>query len=775
MRVFFNSLLSSQYDISFPPLLSAAFHIFHILGMEGNVSTLIGKELGKYRITERIGRGGMAEVYLGMHTLLDRPVAIKVLHGYLTEDISFIERFKREAKSVANLRHPNIVQVYDFDVYEDMLFMVMEYIDGTNLHERLVALDNEGKRLPIKQVGSIINDVASALDYAHSQGMLHRDVKPSNILIDKRGKAYLTDFGIARILSDHKLTATGTMLGTPAYMSPEQGRGDELTEESDIYSLGIVAFEMLTGQVPYDAKTPIGIVNKQITEPVPAISSLVDGVPATAQEVIDRALAKSPGSRYSSAEELVIALKIALHALEASEVEKQEAAPDAAAVERAAAPTVAPSAKVGAGEDTLSAATVAMTEPDLDKATVAMLEDKADQATIAMEEPALEKATVTMQSEEISPSEKSTEAGKKVAVPAPAGKKMPFWAWIAIGAVVLGGAAFAVTQFLPGRETAETPAAEVAAAEKPTPRPQPEEPEPEQGEEAAFFQEPGVVVFDGENRNGGLRLRQNGDADVEMVTAGKNQEMAWRTGNNHVMPAEDGNEMEDSYIKFDIDDNFLYEVPLDHQVQIEVEYLDDGTDAFHLQYDGDGGGPYGDGNYKEDAVIHKTDSGEFKTAVFVLFDPSLGNRIDGDSDFRLYDQQDGAETIRRVIVRVPSAEQSFTIGDQARDTGDFERAILFYQHAMDAGFGDRAWGHRMLGEMYAQTGRFGECIDNFNALFEQVGEDIDAFLWRGDCFSAVGDVANARMDYEHFLALTENNPDYVEQRGHVQIWMDENR
>ena len=157
------------------------------------MANLIGKELGKYRVTERIGRGGMAEVYLGVHTMLDRPVAIKVLHGYLTEDLSFIERFKREAKSVANLRHPNIVQVYDFDIYEDMLFMVMEYIEGTNLHERLVALEREGKRLPIKQVGSIINDIAGALDYAHTQGMLHRDVKPSNILLDAAGKAYLTD------------------------------------------------------------------------------------------------------------------------------------------------------------------------------------------------------------------------------------------------------------------------------------------------------------------------------------------------------------------------------------------------------------------------------------------------------------------------------------------------------------------------------------------------------------------------------------------------------
>ena len=614
------------------------------------MANLIGKELGKYRVTERIGRGGMAEVYLGVHTMLDRPVAIKVLHGYLTEDLSFIERFKREAKSVANLRHPNIVQVHDFDIYEDMLFMVMEYIDGTNLHERLVALEREGKRLPIKQVGSIINDIASALDYAHTQGMLHRDVKPSNILLDANGKAYLTDFGIARILSDHKLTATGTMLGTPAYMSPEQGRGDELTEESDIYSLGIVAFEMLTGQVPYDARTPIAIVNKQITEPVPAISSLVDGMPDTAQGVIDRALAKSPASRYSSAVELVAALRVALQALESSEQLLHEPSPED--VEKAAAPTVAPSAKVGAGEDTLSAATVAMEEPEPDKATVAMPEADADHATVAMEEPvqdkatvamegpALDKATVAMESEEIPPSQKTTKVSKEKLAPSPAGKKkMPLWAWIVIGAVLLGGAAFAITQFLPGREAAETPAAEVivAEAEESTPKPQSEE------------SELGVVVFDAENMDGGLILRLNEDVDVEVVTAGENQETAWRTGNGQVLPDEDGNGERDNFIMFDIDNDFLFEFSDPAlQVQIEVEYLDEGTDSFLLQYDAHSGGPFGDGRYKEAAVIQKTNSGEFKTAVFKLDDVFFGDRLgpsDGSGDIRIFDGHDGAEDL----------------------------------------------------------------------------------------------------------------------------------
>jgi tetratricopeptide (TPR) repeat protein/tRNA A-37 threonylcarbamoyl transferase component Bud32/Arc/MetJ-type ribon-helix-helix transcriptional regulator len=761
--------------------------------MEGNVANLIGKELGKYRVTERIGRGGMAEVYLGVHTMLDRPVAIKVLHGYLTEDVSFIERFKREAKAVANLRHPNIVQLYDFDVYEDMLFMVMEYIDGINLHQRLVEVGKRGERLPIKQVGSIINDIASALDYAHTQGMLHRDVKPSNILLDSQGKAYLTDFGIAKFVSGQRLTATGTMLGTPAYMSPEQGRGEELTEESDIYSLGIVAFEMLTGRVPYDARTPIAIVQKQITAPVPAISSLVDDVPPNTQEVIDRALAKSPDGRYSSASELVIALRIALRALESSQAVTMETVLDAAAKEKASAPTIAPASAIGAGENTLAAETVAMEEDEpvevpeqeTDAATAVMEdieESDLDKVTVTMEEPELDNATVAMESDEIPPLQKTTKvAEKKSPASKPGKKKMPLWAWIAIGAVVLGGAAFAVTQLLPGREAAETPAAEVVV-EDPTPKPQPEEPAPEPEpeelvEEVAFLQEPGVVVFDAENMDGGLILRLNEDVDVEMVTAGENQETAWRTGNGQVLSDVDGNGMEDFFIMFDVDNDFLYEAPDPGlQVQFEVDYLDEGTDSFQLEYDAHSGGAFGDGRYKVAEVIQKTNSGEFKTAVFYLDDVLFGNRlgpVDGPGDFRIFDLHDGAETFRRVTLRVPAAGQAFVKGDYAQQTGDFERAIRFYEHAMHAGFEDAAWGHKMLGLMYREVGNYEGCIANLNSFFDYGRDDIDAFLWRGDCFAAVGDSVSAAMSYQEFLARAEGDPNWDEDRERVQAWMDE--
>ena len=281
------------------------------------MTDLVGKEFLNYRITESIGSGGMAEVFLGEHKTLNKQVAIKVLHKYLLSGSDFVERFQREAQAVANLRHPNIVQVYDFVIQDDGIYMVMEYIEGTNLHDLMVSLASEGKRLPTDQIGSIIKGIASALDYAHSRGMLHRDIKPSNIMLDtSSGKAYLADFGLAKLISGQKFTATGTLLGTPAYMSPEQGRGEELTEQSDLYSLGIVAFEMLTGHLPFDSETPIGFIHQQISAPIPSIRDFIDDAPGSVQEAINRALAKQPDDRFGTADELVKAFRFTLDSIE---------------------------------------------------------------------------------------------------------------------------------------------------------------------------------------------------------------------------------------------------------------------------------------------------------------------------------------------------------------------------------------------------------------------------------------------------------------------------
>ena len=225
---------------------------------------LIGKELGKYELRERIGRGGMAEVYKAYHASLDRYVALKVLHPFLGTDPEFKERFEREARNVAQLRHPNIVQVYDFDFdpVRELYYMVMEYLDGPTLRTRLMQLSLQGELFTIPEALRITRSMAGALEYAHSRDMIHRDLKPGNIMFDADSRVVLTDFGIARIVSGPNMTASGSMVGTPAYMSPEQGLGQAGDHRSDIYSLGVVLYQLVTGATPFDADTPIAISNQ---------------------------------------------------------------------------------------------------------------------------------------------------------------------------------------------------------------------------------------------------------------------------------------------------------------------------------------------------------------------------------------------------------------------------------------------------------------------------------------------------------------------------------
>jgi len=232
------------------------------------MADMTGRTLGKYRLTERLGRGGMAEVYRAYQPSLEREVAIKVMHGYLAEDEGFVGRFKREARAVATLRHPHIVQVYDFDIEDDTYYMVMEYIGGETLKARLKRFNAQGKRMPLEEVVRIFRALCDALDYAHAQGRIHRDIKPANIMFDGE-RLVLTDFGIASIVGGTRYTATGAMIGTPAYMSPEQGQGEPGDVRSDVYALGVILYEMVAGRVPYDADTPLAIVLKLAGRPLP--------------------------------------------------------------------------------------------------------------------------------------------------------------------------------------------------------------------------------------------------------------------------------------------------------------------------------------------------------------------------------------------------------------------------------------------------------------------------------------------------------------------------
>ena len=276
------------------------------------MNDLIGRTLGKYRIVARLGRGGMAEVYKAYQPGLDRYVAIKVLHGHLAEESDFIGRFKREAAAIASLRHPNIVQVYDFDIVGDLYYMVMEFIEGPTLKAELKERSIRGKPFTLAEVARIFCALASAIDYAHSRGMVHRDLKPANIMFTHEGQVVLSDFGIARIMGASALTMTGAISGTPAYMSPEQGQGHHGDERSDIYALGVILYEMVTGTVPFDADTPLAIIMKHIHDPLPLPRTLNPDLPEAVERIILKALSKNPDDRYSSAGEMARALREAV-------------------------------------------------------------------------------------------------------------------------------------------------------------------------------------------------------------------------------------------------------------------------------------------------------------------------------------------------------------------------------------------------------------------------------------------------------------------------------
>ena len=272
----------------------------------------IGTKLGKYEITELLGRGGMAEVYKAYHSKLGRYVAIKILHGFLVGGEDFLARFEREARAIAGLRHPHIVQIHDFDAEADTYYMVMEFIDGGNLQSRMVEASKTKSYLPTRMILSNLGQVAEALDYAHHQGIIHRDLKPSNILLDKAGNAYLADFGIARIISTTQFTATGSLIGTPTYMSPEQGKGEEIGPASDIYSLGIILYEQFLGRAPFMADTPLAIIHQHIHNPLPKPKALRPDLPVAVEAVLLKALEKQPEARYQSAIELYQALERAI-------------------------------------------------------------------------------------------------------------------------------------------------------------------------------------------------------------------------------------------------------------------------------------------------------------------------------------------------------------------------------------------------------------------------------------------------------------------------------
>ena len=272
-------------------------------------STLEGTTIGKYRVLEALGRGGMAQVYKAYHPQLDRNVAIKILRSDLVEQEEFLLRFRREAHAVSGLRHTNIVQVFDFDVQEDLYYMVMELLEGDTLRARMNEYRVRSQRMPLGEVVSILNDVLSGLAYAHSEGVIHRDIKPANIMLTKKKQAVLTDFGIAQIIGSTQYTVSGALMGTLNYMAPEQGFKGVCDNRSDIYSLGIVMYEMLTGYTPFDADTPLAILMKHLNDPLPLPTQVDPKLPTALENVVLKALAKDPDDRFQNAHEMAAALQ----------------------------------------------------------------------------------------------------------------------------------------------------------------------------------------------------------------------------------------------------------------------------------------------------------------------------------------------------------------------------------------------------------------------------------------------------------------------------------
>jgi eukaryotic-like serine/threonine-protein kinase len=266
---------------------------------------------GRYKIEELLGQGGMSSVYKATDPNLRRTVAVKLIHPHLSSNADFVRRFEEEAASVAQLRHSNIIQVYDFNHDDDTYYMVLEYVPGETLQQRLMDLRETEDTLPLQSVVQIGASLADAIDYAHRRGMIHRDIKPANVMLDPHGQAILMDFGIAKMIGGEQHTATGAVVGTALYMSPEQVTGQRPTTQSDIYSLGVTLFEMISGRPPFDGDSAMSVMMAHVNQPVPDLNDIHPGTPGDLKMIVEKALAKDPTDRFASASDVAIALRSA--------------------------------------------------------------------------------------------------------------------------------------------------------------------------------------------------------------------------------------------------------------------------------------------------------------------------------------------------------------------------------------------------------------------------------------------------------------------------------
>ena len=404
------------------------------------MNDLSGQSFGRYHLIEQLGQGGMATVYKAYDTRLERDVAIKVIRrNAFSPDIleRVLKRFDREAKSLARLTHPNIVSIIDYGEYENSPYLVMPYLPGGTVKQFL------GKPMACEKAIELLLPIADALRYSHQKGIVHRDVKPANILITEGGQPMLTDFGIARLLENEDaqtLTGTGVGVGTPEYMSPEQGMGKEVDGRSDTYSLGVVLYELVTGHKPYTADTPMAIVLKQATEPLPNPRKFVPELPEKVVRVLFKALAKEPGDRYQSMGDFARAMSVAISKASQSVVEVDNFFPIPSGGET-------PVGKDETGEATFdqevgSKAAAQATKPVVVPASFP--------APSTPEKPVEEKYTVStnagQNSRDASHSEGSRSSRKKrlSAQPRPVKKSWLKWTLAAIGVTIIGAIAWGI-------------------------------------------------------------------------------------------------------------------------------------------------------------------------------------------------------------------------------------------------------------------------------------------------------------------------------------------
>lgn len=282
-----------------------------------NQPTWIGQTLGgRYKIEALLGQGGMSAVYKAYDPNLKRVVAVKLVHSHLSADQEFVKRFEEEASVVASLRHPNIVQVYDFNTDQGINYMVMEFVPGETLQDRLKRLNDSNRRMSLEEALKITIEICDALSYAHKRGMVHRDIKPANIMLDVNNQAILMDFGIVKIIGGQMHTVTGAVMGTARYMPPEVVRSEPADQRSDIYALGITLYEMLSGKPPFEANSVMTVMMMHLNDPVPDIRPLRTDLDPQLVPVLMKALAKDRTQRYASTDEFSAALKRIQHGFE---------------------------------------------------------------------------------------------------------------------------------------------------------------------------------------------------------------------------------------------------------------------------------------------------------------------------------------------------------------------------------------------------------------------------------------------------------------------------